>query len=332
MMVYQFYGLNLISNYPFVGELNIRGDALDMDELSSPVCFACDDLPPFPVNWEEGKVVYSQKYCNIDGEAWDKLYHFYSYDVFRFAWGADFYLGSDRIDCHLHNSSYRSWVELYLLGAVLAFWLERQGFPALHASAVVVDGRIAAFPSHSGNGKSTLAAAFLQSDAALLTDDILPIEGQGERFWGRPGLPQINLWPDEAANFTDDSVKIDAMFPSPPKRHIPVEAVRNGTFCPEKRPLACIYIPRKSEGPSSGTDIVITPVSPAEAVIELVRYSFISSAIFESLGWQGRRLDFFSRLVKQVPVRRLLYPAGFDHLPRVTEAVLQDLKNLPSQP
>jgi hypothetical protein len=97
------------------------------------------------------------------------------------------------------------------------------------------------------------------------------------------------------------------------------------------RPLACIYIPSKSIKPTKILDIEITPIPPSEAVIELVRYSFITPAIAEKMGWQPRRLDFFSRLVKQVPVKRLMYPSGLEHLPRVTEAVLQDLKNLTPQ-
>jgi hypothetical protein len=199
---------------------------------------------------------------------------------------------------------------------------------------VEIDGRIAVFPSHSGNGKSTLAAAFLQQGAALLTDDILPLECQRDGFWGRPGLPQLNLWPDQGAkNITDDIEKFDAVVPDESKKRVPVEAVKNGAFCHEKQPLACIYIPSKfDQSSSTQSNIEITPISSAEALIELVRYSYFPPAIAEQMGWQAQRLDFFSRLVEQIPVRRLRYPVGFEHLPRVTEAVFQDLKNLPSQP
>jgi len=42
---------------------------------------------------------------------------------------------------------------------------------------------------------------------------------------------------------------------------------------------------------------------------------------------QPQRLDFFARMVQQVPMRRLIYPAGYEHLPRVREAVPADVEN-----
>ena len=32
-------------------------------------------------------------------------------------------------------------------------------------------------------------------------------------------------------------------------------------------------------------------------------------------------------MARQVPMRRLVYPAGYEHLPRVREAVLADVEN-----
>ena len=47
--------------------------------------------------------------------------------------------------------------------------------------------------------------------------------------------------------------------------------------------------------------------------------------ILEAPGVQPPSLDFFTQLVQQVPMRRLIYPSGFEHLPRVREAVLEDV-------
>jgi hypothetical protein len=330
-VIYQIFGLDLISEYKFVSKMYRNADKSSSEDFSSRVFFTCSQFSPFSVDWENGELIYYWGYSTAEGVQWNKLYHFDTFDVFQFAWGADFYISTNHIDCHLRDPARRSLVELHLVGLVLAFWLERQGFPALHASAVEVDSRISAFLSHGGNGKSTLAAGFLRAGVALFTDDILPIKDYAGNILGRPGLPMINLWPDQAAYFMDNE-EFEIVVPDVHKKRIPVEAFKNGAFCHESRPLACIYIPHKSEGPSHGADIEITPVPPAEAVIELVRYSFFPSMIFEKLGWQAPRLDLFARLVKQVPVRRLVYPAGFEHLSRVTEAVLQDLKNLPPQP
>jgi len=32
-------------------------------------------------------------------------------------------------------------------------------------------------------------------------------------------------------------------------------------------------------------------------------------------------------MVQQAPMRRLIYPAGYEHLPRVRDAVLADVEN-----
>ena len=74
-------------------------------------------------------------------------------------------------------------------------------------------------------------------------------------------------------------------------------------------------------------EIGITPVSPRDAVIELVRHSF-TPRVVEAIGLQAQRLDFFAQMVQQVPMRRLVYPSGFAHLPRVRDAILEDLQTL----
>lgn len=44
--------------------------------------------------------------------------------------------------------------------------------------------------------------------------------------------------------------------------------------------------------------------------------------IVEAAGWQADRLGALSQLVEQVPVRRLVYPNGVEHLPQVVDAIL----------
>jgi hypothetical protein len=60
--------------------------------------------------------------------------------------------------------------------------------------------------------------------------------------------------------------------------------------------------------------------------MELLRHSFMMRAV-QALGWQPQRLALFAQLIGQVPLRRLRYPSGFEHLPRVRDAVLEDRAN-----
>ena len=66
---------------------------------------------------------------------------------------------------------------------------------------------------------------------------------------------------------------------------------------------------------------------PAEALIELIRNSF-AARIVEAMGWQRERLGKLAQLVRETPIRRLRYPSGFEHLPRVRQAILDDLAAL----
>jgi hypothetical protein len=58
-----------------------------------------------------------------------------------------------------------------------------------------------------------------------------------------------------------------------------------------------------------------------------LRYSFVPRSV-EALGLQGGRLALFPDPVAQVPVRRLSYPSGFEHLAQVAQAIRGDVAAL----
>ena len=58
-------------------------------------------------------------------------------------------------------------LRLFLLGNVLGTLAFLRGFLVLHGSAVAIDGRGVAFLGHSGEGKSTMAAAFSDNIPSL---------------------------------------------------------------------------------------------------------------------------------------------------------------------
>ncbi|HEX2645357.1 MAG TPA: hypothetical protein VHU81_20330, partial [Thermoanaerobaculia bacterium] len=235
------------------------------------------------------------------------------------------YLRPGRIDCHLLAPRYSSLVEIRLLGPVLAYWLESRGIPALHASAVTIGKQAVAFLSTHGAGKTGLAAAFMRAGGELLTDDLLPVEEQDGAFLGRPGYPQMRMWPDEAAHFLEAFEHLPLVLPELAKRRVPVGPDGFGVFCTDSRPLTCLYLPERLA--NRDAPVELREVSPRDAVIELIRHSF-SPHLVEAVGLQPARLDLFARLVRQVPVRRLLYPSGFERLPEVVEAVRRDLPKI----
>ena len=217
-------------------------------------------------------------------------------------------------------------VEVQLLGIVLACWLEWQGIPTLHASAVVVDDHAVAVLSTGGGGKSSSAVTLMQAGHPLLADDIVPVERSGEACIGRPGYPQMRMWPEQAEHFLGHYEDLEIVYPGYSKRRVPVEENGLGSFCAVSRPLARLYLPERRKVVDWGVRTEITPVPRREALMALIGHSFVPHLV-EAMGLQSRRLGFFAEMISRVPVRRVIYPSGLDHLPRVRRAILNDLSS-----
>jgi hypothetical protein len=268
--------------------------------------------------------VFASPETTPQGESIASFFRLAGWELLRFAQLADFYVGAGRIDCHLLDPRYEFLVELRLLGPVLAYWLERSGLPVLHASAVAVDGRVAAFLAGSTGGKSSLAAALVAAGHPLVSDDLVAVDvGFGTGFFVRPSYPEMRLWPETAGRFVAEPELLLPLHPGTTKRRVPVGHDGFGTFAEDARPLARIYLPERSGGDAHGS-VRFTPLSPRDALIELLRGSFVSR-LAAAAGWQRRRLEIFASLVERVTVKRLLYPDDLDHLPRVRDAILADL-------
>lgn len=289
---YRVYGLTLASVYPFAHRLAAGHGAPDLT-------FSLLDSA---LAGRGARRVYSSPWRDGAGESVAHLDRFPKLEALRFPGTADFYLRPGLVQAHLLDPDRRGLMELRLLGAVLSYSLERQGIPALHASAVRVPEGAVGFVAHSGAGKSSLAAALVRAGAALLTDDILPVEERDGTFLARPGFPQMRLEPDTAA-LLGPTDGLAAVTPEDTKLHVPVRA-----FAGSATPLQGLYLVERHAGPPE-----VRPLSRSEAVIELVRHSFLPHLV-EAAGLQPRRLDLFARLVREVPVRRLLCPDGLDRL------------------
>lgn len=313
----RLFGFHLASDFP----LACCSD--DESGHGSPdLTFSVRLLAPAPPPCRESPPVYTSPWRTEDGESASLLYRTPDFEILRFPELLDFYLWPDRIVCHLLDPSARLLIEIRLLGPVLTYWMERRGIPVLHASAVAVDGRATAFLSAHGAGKSGLAAACMRAGPPLLTDDVLPLEERDGSFFGRPGYPQMRMWPDEATYFMGGFEYLPLVHPDLSKRRVRVGTGGLGTFHDAPLPLGCIYL---LERLAEGEALEIRDVSPRDALIELLRHSF-TPLLVEAAGLQPARFDLLSRLVLQVPVKRLRYPSGFDRLPEVAAAVRLDLE------
>src|SRR5512141_2465272 len=82
----------------------------------------------------------------------------------------------------------------YLLGPVLGFALRLRGVLALHASAVLINGRAVTLLGPSGAGKSTMAAAFAASGAPVLADDVVAVRIVDGVATAYPSYRLLRLW------------------------------------------------------------------------------------------------------------------------------------------
>jgi len=314
---YSLYGITLSSDFAFANRL-----APGMGQAT--LTFHCTESAMPATDWQTTSPIYSSPALDETGNCTLQLFQTSDYSVLHYPDCTDYYLWPDRIICHLTNDFHRYWVEVGLLGGVLSFWLEQQGLIALHAAAVVVDDRAIAFAATNKGGKSSLAASLMQLGYPLLTDDILPVACEAAQVTGRPGYPQMRMWPDQATYFWGDYQSLEQVVPHLSKRRIPVGENQFGQFCGESVPLQCLYLPDRRPVDDWGTEVMITSLSPREALLELIKHAFAAQLVEAVPHLQIDRFRRLGQIAATISVRRLTYPSGIEYLPQVRAAILQD--------
>jgi hypothetical protein len=300
---YRLFGFSVAGDFPLTASLLQSSDPIDLIISRSEQPLNPEELESSPV--------YASALRDQNGESVGRLYEKPEGAVFHFREG-DFRVGADVIQAYLPEPA-SGLAALRLLGPVLSYWLELRGLPTLHASAVSVDSRAIVFASRHGGGKSGLAASLMKAGASLLADDMAVLEERDSRWEVRPAYPLMRMWPDAAEHFLGHYSDLPLVQRDSEKRSVKVGENGYGKFQEASSPLACIYLAARMEG----TDAVeIQRISRSEALIELIRHSF-SPRLVEAVGLQPARLDRLARLVQNVPVRRLVYPSGFERLEEV---------------
>jgi hypothetical protein len=206
-------------------------------------------------------------------------------------------------------------VEHLYLNQVLPLALSRQGKLVLHGSAVDIGGQGVAFLGESGRGKSTLAASFATEGTRFLTDDGLLLEWVDGRCMIVPSHPSIRLWQDsQDALISNSSAVAPAVSFTSKSRFLAGPEI---AFCQEARPLHRLFF--------LGDGVVETPtieaLRPAQALIELVKHSFLLD--IEARDMLMRHFDDLTRLAELPIYFRLDYPRDYSALPVVRKAIVE---------
>jgi hypothetical protein len=219
-------------------------------------------------------------------------------------------------------------VPSYLLGPVIGRILRLRGITCLHASAIDVGGRAVLFVGPKGAGKSTLAAAFAIRRVPVLADDTVSLRESDLGWSAVPGYPRLRLWPESAHSLVQSAGEAGFLPPgesgSARRYHLDLMAPRFG-FRPEPRPLGAVYLLQRGNATDDNMPSV-AGVRPAEGVVSLVDHSFGKDLLDREL--RGREFEVLSRVVTQVPIRRLTRSTDLTHLPEFCEFVLDDLRSL----
>ena len=321
-MIYSLFGCRLESDFPFSHHLGRGKGKPDLNFECVPGSFAGADL-------DAAETIYEASQPTPGGLSKAVLLRLDGGDVLRFHGLADFFLKTDRITCYLSNPEDGSLAETLLLGPVISYWLEGQGLPVLHASAVAAAGAAIGFLAGKGAGKSSLATAMMNMDWQLVTDDLLAIRGQRDVIEGLPGYPQMRFWRHQASALWGDLEQWRQVLPQRAgKLRVPVGDGGVGRFCSGAQPMRCLFLPRRRES-DGDLSIHFERLLPRQSLIELVRGSFLPRLV-EAAGLQAHRFGVLASLARTVPLVRLDFPSGVEHLPLVQDAIVAYLRDLGS--
>ena len=211
----------------------------------------------------------------------------------------------------------------YLLGPVMGFVLRLRGTVCLHASAVAVDNRAIALIGQPGAGKSTTAAAFACCGFPVLSDDVVALTDNGAGFLVPPGYPRVNLWPDSVCSLFGSESFLPRITPTWEKHYLPLG--ENGHhFASSPLPLEAIYILDGRE--QTLTAPIIEEVSGEQAFMALVANTYVNYLLDQDM--RRTEFDVVSRLVSQLPIRKVCAPAEPSTIFTLCEAIADDARRV----
>jgi hypothetical protein len=202
----------------------------------------------------------------------------------------------------------------FLLGNAFGALIFQRGHLVLHGSAVAVGNQAIVFLSHSGQGKSTMAAA-LVSQFPLITDDIVAIGSTASNPVVFSAFPRLKLHPEAGKAIQYEFELISQPNTSGEK----ILTRPTGRFAGESFPLKRIYILEK------GDSIDFQDLKPQEAILELIRYTYTLGALRAKVNI-ARHFSQCADVVGKISTRRLIRPFDFKTLPAVIRGIHEDLK------
>jgi len=313
---YRVCGLQIGSSIAFP-ELQALPESAERPAFDMEFELGDGPLPPVPTN---AIMTLDQ----ADGSPWLSCSRTAAGYRFHFDGLADFLVDrlGRQVRCVAPPDTPPETIRHLFLDQVIPPLLNLRGSEALHASAVETGDGACAFIGMSGQGKSTLAAAFHAAGHAILCDDCLLLHNDSDRISVAPAYPGLRLWDDSRGFLFGDAQNTLPVSHYNDKRRIAAEA--SDAESGELVPLRGIYslLLEQEEGLLAAP--LILPLSVRDAFMELVSYAFRLDLSDQAMIL--RQMQFLERVAEKVPVKRLRLPRKLAALVPAQELILRDLQ------
>lgn len=203
---------------------------------------------------------------------------------------------------HKHPEADDDLVRVYFQGSVLGIILHQRGLLPLHGNAISTGQGCIAFLGHSGQGKSTLAAAFMQRGYKTLSDDICALHVAADTPpMVLPGIPHIRLWDDSVRQLGKDSSRLKRVHPAEEKFLFPIGEHYLGTA----QALTRIFVLATH---SSNTFEIETLTAIQR--MRIIKAQTYRSSYIAKMGLAQRHFQQCSEVIRQIPLLRIYRPEG----------------------
>jgi hypothetical protein len=319
---YSLFGLEVASNLP-IPELSADPKPSRPTDLT----VHWNVIPATPAASTKEDLIYMSAYTDRTGEPALKIWSIPPANLLRLDYsdGAQFWVARDG------KSVWAAWPEslsiddtaTYLLGPVLGLILRLRGVTCLHASAIAFGQRAVAFVGAEGAGKSTTAAALAREGFTVISDDIVAVEEENDRFLVKPAYPYLCLWPESVASLYGSADALPAFTANYDKRCLSL-ARESLHFADAPVPLACVYIlGERAMNPAP----IIESLPAQEGLLTLVANTYATNMLDSHM--RKREFETLGRLMQRVPVRRIRAQSDSSHIASLCSAIREDVSALP---
>lgn len=234
---------------------------------------------------------------------------------------ARFYVSNgDSIIIEPKAGSVEGDIRLFLLGSCLGAILHQRKTLALHASAIVHEGKAVLFTGISGAGKSTTANAFCLKGYKMLTDDVCPVQFMDSKPYALAGYPQSKMWEDALEKMSISYKNLKFIRTGIHKRNLPL----NGSFVSTPTEIKALYILQSHNKPT----VELHPVADADK-FRLIKNMTYRRYLIKDLGMQPYHFMNGSQLANSIHVQRIIRPQSFS-VNEVVSTIEADLATLNS--